>query len=152
MLHILEESEYKTSVEHQERVDLESPTTNSTEDVIEEMREIPPYTPSIIEEPSEPVRSELKALYSSMPFLRTLNMRDCDFHHLNAQGCLRVPSKPILDEFIRHYFLYIHPLLPLINEADFWNAYDPTPNSATTGTPVSMLLLQSMMFASCTVR
>lgn len=87
-----------------------------------------------------------------MPFLRTLNMRDCDFHHLNAQGCLRVPSKPILDEFIRHYFLYIHPLLPLINEADFWNAYDPTPNSTTTGTPVSMLLLQSMMFASCTVR
>ncbi|EGU76360.1 hypothetical protein FOXB_13129 [Fusarium oxysporum f. sp. conglutinans Fo5176] len=150
VLHTLEESEYKTSVEHQERVDLESPTTNTTEDVVEEIREIPPYTPSIIEEPSEPVRSELKALYSSMPFLRTLNMRDCDFYHLNAQGCLRVPSKPILDEFIRHYFLYIHPLLPLINEADFWNAYDPTPNSATSGTPVSMLLLQSMMFASCT--
>ncbi|KAF5650035.1 cutinase transcription factor 1 beta [Fusarium sp. NRRL 52700] len=150
VLHTLEETEYKTSVEHQERVDLESPTTNTTEEV-EEIREIPPYTPSvIIEEPSEPVRSELKALYSSMPFLRTLNMRDCDFHHLNAQGCLRVPSKPILDEFIRHYFLYIHPLLPLINEADFWNAYDPTPNSTTTGTPVSMLLLQSMMFASCT--
>jgi hypothetical protein len=87
-----------------------------------------------------------------MPFLRTLNMRDCDFNHLNTQGCLRVPSKPILDEFIRHYFLYIHPLLPLLNEADFWNAYDPIPsNTANPGTPVSMLLLQSMMFASCTV-
>jgi hypothetical protein len=107
----------------------------------------------LADEPCEPVRSELKALYSSMPFLRTLNMRDCDFNHLNAQGCLRVPSKPILDEFMRHYFLYIHPLLPLLNEADFWNAYDPIPsNNANPGTPVSMLLLQSMMFASCTVR
>lgn len=80
-------------------------------------------------------------------------MRDCDFNHLNTQGCLRVPSKPILDQFMKHYFLYIHPLLPLLNEADFWSAYDPTPSdNANPGTPVSMLLLQSMMFASCTVR
>ncbi|KAF4446838.1 hypothetical protein F53441_9542 [Fusarium austroafricanum] len=150
VLHTLEESEYTTSVEHVDRADIESPTADVIEDVFEEIPEILPYIPPPIEEPSEPVRSELKALYSSMPFLRTLNMRDCDFNHLNAQGCLRVPSKPILDEFIRHYFLYIHPLLPLLNEADFWNAYDPKPNTATPGTPVSMLLLQSMMFAACT--
>ncbi|KAF4334977.1 cutinase transcription factor 1 beta [Fusarium beomiforme] len=148
VLNTLEESAYPDSATHRDREDLESPTAKLS-DAVEEIKETP-YTPPVIQEPSEPVRSELKALYSSMPFLRTLNMRDCDFHHLNAQGCLRVPSKPILDEFIRHYFLYIHPLLPLINEADFWNAYDPTPNSATSGTPVSMLLLQSMMFASCT--
>lgn len=136
---------------HRERADLESPSAIPDDD-IEEIEEIEEYIPPPFEEPSEPVRSELKALYSSMPFLRTLNMRDCDFNHLFAQGCLRVPSKPILDEFIRHYFLYIHPLLPLLNEADFWNAYDPIPsNTANPGTPVSMLLLQSMMFASCTV-
>ncbi|KAM0224376.1 hypothetical protein ACHAQD_001945 [Fusarium lateritium] len=148
-LHTLEESEY-ASIEHHERADLESPSAIPDDD-IEEIEVIEEYIPPPFEEPSEPVRSELKALYSSMPFLRTLNMRDCDFSHLHAQGCLRVPSKPILDEFIRHYFLYIHPLLPLLNEADFWNAYDPIPsNTANPGTPVSMLLLQSMMFASCT--
>ncbi|KAJ4130295.1 hypothetical protein NW768_007278 [Fusarium equiseti] len=154
----LEESEYH-SVHHRDRADIESPITTTPGDPVEEMERLEECMPTAfdtmasatpIEEPCEPVRSQLKALYSSMPFLRTLNMRDCDFNHLNAQGCLRVPSKPILDEFIRHYFLYIHPLLPLINEADFWAAYDPIPNNANPGTPVSMLLLQSIMFASCT--
>ncbi|KAM5358159.1 hypothetical protein ACJZ2D_015547 [Fusarium nematophilum] len=100
-----------------------------------------------------PLRSELKALYSSLPFLKALNIRDNDFSHLNSRGCLRVPAKPILDGFIRHYFLYVHPLLPLLNEADFWDSYDATDIDAgvsCSGTPVSMLLLQAMMFASCT--
>lgn len=104
--------------------------------------------------PLDPVRSELKALYSSMPFLKALSIRDCDFNHLNSQGCLRVPAKPILDEFVRHYFLYVHPLLPLLNEADFWRAYNPAQTetcSNSGGSPVSLLLLQAIMFASCTV-
>jgi len=159
VLQNLEESEYH-SVHHRDRADIESPITPTPNDPVEEIERLEECMPTAfdamasvapIEEPCEPVRSQLKALYSSMPFLRTLNMRDCDFNHLNAQGCLRVPSKPILDEFVRHYFLYIHPLLPLINEADFWAAYDPIPNNANPGTPVSMLLLQSIMFASCTV-
>ncbi|CEF73938.1 hypothetical protein SNK03_002014 [Fusarium graminearum] len=154
----LEESEYK-SPHHRDRADIDTPI-NPTPDNVFEAERMEEFTPRsfqsassvvTIEEPCEPVRSELKALYSSMPFLRTLNMRDCDFNHLNTQGCLRVPSKPILDQFMKHYFLYIHPLLPLLNEADFWSAYDPTPSdNANPGTPVSMLLLQSMMFASCT--
>lgn len=104
--------------------------------------------------PPAPLRSELKALYSSMPFLKALSIRDRDFNHLNSQGCLRVPAKPILDEFVRHYFLYVHPMLPLLNEADFWRAYNPAQTetrSSSSGSPVSLLLLQSMMFASCTV-
>ncbi|KAM6538193.1 hypothetical protein FALCPG4_000076 [Fusarium falciforme] len=103
--------------------------------------------------PLDPVRSELKALYSSMPFLKALSIRDRDFNHLNSQGCLRVPAKPILDEFVRHYFLYVHPLLPLLNEADFWRAYNPAQTetySSSGGSPVSLLLLQAIMFASCT--
>ncbi|KAF4464173.1 cutinase transcription factor 1 beta [Fusarium albosuccineum] len=101
----------------------------------------------------QPLQPQLKALYSSMPFLKALNIRDCDFSQLDTRGCLRVPAKPILDEFIRHYFLYVHPLLPLMNEADFWEAYDTPRTGADTntkGTPVSLLLLQAMMFASCT--
>ncbi|KAJ4248756.1 hypothetical protein NW762_012594 [Fusarium torreyae] len=157
VLHTLEESEYKTSPRYRDLGGVEEETTPMLDiagDEIEEIEEIEEYTYAPTDESDEPaerVRSELTALYSSMPFLKTLNMRDCDFHHLNTQGCLRVPSKPILDEFVRHYFLYIHPLLPLLNEADFWDAYDPTPSTtASCGSPVSMLLLQSMMFASCT--
>lgn len=102
----------------------------------------------------DPMRTELKALYSSMPFLKALSIRDRDFNHLNSQGCLRVPAKPILDQFVRHYFLYVHPLLPLLNEADFWRAYNPAQTetySNPDGSPVSLLLLQAIMFASCTV-
>ncbi|KAJ4316096.1 hypothetical protein N0V84_008025 [Fusarium piperis] len=104
--------------------------------------------------PPAPLRSELKALYSSMPFLKALSIRDRDFNHLNSQGCLRVPAKPILDEFVRHYFLYVHPMLPLLNEADFWQAYNPAQTetySNSAGSPVSLLLLQAIMFASCTL-
>ncbi|KAM0428504.1 hypothetical protein ACHAPT_006864 [Fusarium lateritium] len=102
---------------------------------------------------SAPLRSELKALYSSMPFLKALSIRDHDFSHLESQGCLRVPAKPILDEFVRHYFLYVHPMLPLLNEADFWEAYSPQAEtcSGSGGSPVSLLLLQAIMFASCTL-
>ncbi|KAF4975212.1 hypothetical protein FZEAL_7969 [Fusarium zealandicum] len=103
--------------------------------------------------PRPPLRSQLKALYSSMPFLKAPDIRDCDLSHLQAQGCLQLPSKTILDEFIRHYFLYVHPMLPLLNEADFWKSYEATlPDAGLEcgGSPVSLFLLQAMMFASCT--
>ncbi|KAF4948565.1 hypothetical protein FGADI_9560 [Fusarium gaditjirri] len=37
---------------------------------------------------------------------------------LRQHGCLDVPPRPILDEFIQGYFLHVHPMLPLMDECD----------------------------------
>lgn len=60
-----------------------------------------------------------------------------------------MPIRPFLDDLVQHYFLYIHPFLPLINEGDFWELYcdkscDPPKR------PMSLLLFQAMLFAACT--
>jgi len=71
-------------------------------------------------------------MYSYYPFLKLgsiskLSPQEVNF--LEAQGCFRVPSRPILDEFIREYFLHMHPMLPIINEGLFvciMNLYSST--------------------------
>lgn len=91
-------------------------------------------------------------MYCCYPFLRISNIHQIpqnDASFLENQGCLRVPIRPFLDDLVQHYFLHIHPFLPLINEGDFWELYydnscDP-PKS-----PMSLLLFQAMLFAACT--
>lgn len=70
-----------------------------------------------------------------------------DLAFLEAKGALHVPERPLLDEFMRQYFLHVHPMLPLIDEGDFWDTYQQT--DATKLIP--LLLFQAMVFASCTV-
>jgi transcription factor-like protein len=92
--------------------------------------------------------------YSYYPFLRINNLANIppeDVNHLERQGCLRVPTRPVLDEFVQQYFLHVHPLLPMLDEGDFWDTYYP-PTSASTSRPpppVSLLVFQAMLFASC---
>lgn len=60
-----------------------------------------------------------------------------------------MPTRAILDEFLQQYFLHVHPLLPLVNEGDFWDLYCQNPNSSSPTERISLLLFQSIMFASC---
>ncbi|KAL2206914.1 hypothetical protein CC79DRAFT_1358695 [Sarocladium strictum] len=87
-------------------------------------------------------------LYTYYPFLRhndfsSLHARD--FAILEAEGCFRVPHRQALDDFLHQYFVYVHPLLPLMDEADTWAMYDG--ESEVTGM-VALLLIQSMLFAA----
>lgn len=75
------------------------------------------------------------------PDLSKLPLDDVTF--LRQQGCLSVPPRPILDEFIREYFLHVHPMLPLMDESVFWEQYKQKTNK------VSLFLIQAMLFASC---
>ena len=95
--------------------------------------------------------------YSCFRFLTVGQMHrmppEC-VHLLEVQGCFRVPIGPILDVFLREYFLHVHPLLPIINEGDFWDvySYDPEENN---GAPepinhaIPLVVFQAMMLASC---
>jgi hypothetical protein len=91
--------------------------------------------------------------YSYYPFLTISNLHNVmpqDVNHLESQGCLRIPTRAILDEFVQQYFLHVHPLLPFINEGDFWNLYC-SQDSGGTGEKMSLLVFQAMLFSCCNV-
>ncbi|KAH6972022.1 fungal-specific transcription factor domain-containing protein [Ilyonectria sp. MPI-CAGE-AT-0026] len=86
------------------------------------------------------------------PFITVTNIHQLhqqDAGFLECQGCLRVPIRPFLDEIVQHYFLHIHPFLPLLHEGDFWELYYRDPRYPPEE-PMPLLLLQAMLFAACT--
>ncbi|KAI1129246.1 hypothetical protein F5Y10DRAFT_238865 [Nemania abortiva] len=87
--------------------------------------------------------------YSYYPFLVINNLHNVipqDVNFLESQGCLRIPTRAILDEFVQQYFLHVHPLLPFLNEGDFWNLYC---SQGVMGEKMSLLVFQAMLFSCC---
>ncbi|KAJ0418668.1 fungal-specific transcription factor domain-containing protein [Aspergillus carlsbadensis] len=72
------------------------------------------------------------------------DMPEWDLNLLQQRGCFSIPVRGLLNEFTREYFLHVHPNLPVINEADFWDTY--TNNRRE---PISLVLFQAMLFAAC---
>lgn len=82
-------------------------------------------------------------------FLHTLPQDDIKY--LEEQSCLRVPQRNILDEMVNQYFHNICPLLPLLNEAQFWRMYHSRMNASgvVESGCMSLFVLQAMLFISC---
>ncbi|KAI8649275.1 Cutinase transcription factor 1 beta-like protein [Fusarium keratoplasticum] len=141
---------------------------DSTEETIEEMTEDPMGLEKLLELNMEnSIRAALGEVYDSrifgflasvqVPFsyypfvdfacLGALPSTDVAF--LESQGSLHLPARILLDEFMQHYFLHIHPVLPLIDEGDFWAAYQQRLGGFST-TTLSLPVLHAMLFASCT--
>lgn len=74
-----------------------------------------------------------------------------DFQFLKRQGCLHVPSRPVLNEFVCQYFLNLQPILPILDEGAFWDIYAQRRNSRLPDGKISLLLFQAMLFACCNV-
>ncbi|KAF5599660.1 c6 zinc finger domain-containing protein [Fusarium pseudoanthophilum] len=64
---------------------------------------------------------------------------------LEQRGCLHVPARHILDEFMEKYFLYFHPLVPMLDEQRFWVSYG---EQRETNSHLSLFVLQAMLFVS----
>ncbi|KAI1378589.1 fungal-specific transcription factor domain-containing protein [Hypoxylon crocopeplum] len=89
--------------------------------------------------------------YSYYPFLRIGNLHNImpqDVNYLESQGCLRVPTRAILDEFVQQYFLHIHPIMPILNEGDFWDMYC-SQTSTESSDKISLVFCQALLFSSC---
>ncbi|KAF4974207.1 hypothetical protein FZEAL_8867 [Fusarium zealandicum] len=84
--------------------------------------------------------------YSFLQAPDTRNLLPQDLAFLVGQGCFVVPHRAALDEFMRQYFLHVHPMLPVLNESDHWQSY----NSEDTESPykMSFLVLQGVLFIS----
>ncbi|KAI1136084.1 fungal-specific transcription factor domain-containing protein [Hypoxylon sp. FL0543] len=89
--------------------------------------------------------------YSYYPFLTIGNLHNImpqDVNYLESQGCLRVPTRAILDEFVQQYFLHIHPIMPILNEGDFWDMYcNQSPAGPTD--KITLVFFQALLFSSC---
>lgn len=92
--------------------------------------------------------------YTYYPFIEVNNLSAIppqDVSYLDLQGCLRVPTKPILDEFVKQFFLHVHPIMPLLNEGDFWEMYGSQSQGTHVSTRISLLMLHAMLFSVCGV-
>ncbi|PNH44324.1 hypothetical protein VD0004_g3339 [Verticillium dahliae] len=89
--------------------------------------------------------------YSYYPFLAIGNIHYIppqDVNFLELQGCLRMPTRAILDEFVQQYFLHVHPMLPLLNEGDFWDMYCNGGSKSLQQERISLLVFQAMLFST----
>lgn len=73
-----------------------------------------------------------------------------DFKFLEYKGCFHLPPRPILDELAREYFLHVHPVLPVIDEREFWEMYFPSGRRAQHRR-IPLLVFRAMLFVSCSV-
>lgn len=74
-----------------------------------------------------------------------------DARTLESSGCLHVPTKSVLDYFVREYFLHVHPNLPMVDEGQFWKIYTQQEGSYGKPTQFSLFLFQAMLFAASNV-
>jgi hypothetical protein len=90
--------------------------------------------------------------YTAYSFIDPIERSDLlaeDVLFLQMKGCLNVPTSKFLRLFIEAYFARVHPLLPVLDEARF-----PRINASEgrhSGT-ISLFVLHSLLFASCSVR
>lgn len=82
-----------------------------------------------------------------LPFLPRENVTS-----LRAKGCLKVPDRAATDDFMKQYFLHVHPIVPVLDEAEFWSTYaEPGRHSSPDLRKLSLFVFQAMLFASCPV-
>ncbi|KAH6608485.1 n-terminal binuclear zn cluster-containing [Trichoderma cornu-damae] len=83
--------------------------------------------------------------YSSYNFVDAgfLNqLSHTDVSYLEEKGCLTLPSESALEEFFHQYFAHVHPIIPLLSEAEFW-ALDAR---------IPLLLIRAILFIASPVR
>lgn len=98
-------------------------------------------------------QSRLEVTFAYYPFLCINNISSLhtdDINYLDAQGCFKLPESNSLDHLVRTFFQNAHPILPVVNEAEFWSAYDPSTSGGKTNR-VPVILLLAMLFVACKV-
>ncbi|KAJ5355539.1 Transcription factor [Penicillium cataractarum] len=81
------------------------------------------------------------------PFLmsdRLSSLEPEDLTFLSSKGSLSIPSRAYTKEFVTQYFLRIHPILPVLDEIQFWHAFE-----GNSTEKVSLFVFQALLFASC---
>lgn len=64
---------------------------------------------------------------------------------LASRGALAIPEARVRDELIAAFVIYVHPYMPVLDLQEFFDAIHQTEDS----NPVSLILLQAILFAGC---
>lgn len=89
--------------------------------------------------------------YSFLEAYTISKMAIAEVETLERLHCFDVPSRPAMDEFVRQYFLHIHPHLPLLDEGDFWEAYSAYNSPIPRQSRLSLFVFQAMMLVASSV-
>ncbi|KAJ5824739.1 Transcription factor [Penicillium robsamsonii] len=87
--------------------------------------------------------------YTEYPFVESqqlLSLPSEDIALLTSKDCLSLPPSDVIDEFFEQYFKHMHPLIPVLDEAEFWRIYR---NNQSASPKISLFVLQSLLCASC---
>ncbi|KAJ5365524.1 Transcription factor [Penicillium concentricum] len=84
--------------------------------------------------------------YAFVDSQQLLSLSSEDIAFLTSKNCLNLPASDTIDAFVQQYFRRIHPLVPVLDEAEFWRIYR---NNQSTGSKISLFVLQSLLCASC---
>ncbi|KAJ6006667.1 hypothetical protein N7451_004611 [Penicillium sp. IBT 35674x] len=97
-------------------------------------------------EPSPPDFKNLPfAFYSFLDPSQLGSIPESKVYFLDSEGSLHLPNESMLECLIYHYFRYVHPYLPFIDEGKFWNMYR---RPKTFQGQFSLLLLRAMIFSA----
>ncbi len=89
--------------------------------------------------------------YSFLQVERLSTVQPDDVRFLEYKGCLHLPARPALDEFVREYFLHVHPSLPFLYEGLLWSMYEEHIGGPEKPVRHSLFVFQAMLFATCSV-
>ncbi|PKY00035.1 hypothetical protein P168DRAFT_337206 [Aspergillus campestris IBT 28561] len=134
-----------TQIDH---LSAKAPLDPSLRALIPDDVDLPPSSTSVA--PSADPLPPGHVAFTSYPFVEfrgvgILPREDLAF--LASKACLSVPDKTVIDDFVRQYFLHIHPSMPVLDEAAFWDMY-LHPGEDVDGR-VSLFVFQALLFVSC---
>ncbi|KIW39127.1 hypothetical protein, variant [Exophiala oligosperma] len=127
----------------------------STYDDIEACLSLPriaPLSQGLDESDDTPSTTDVYVPFYFHKFLKLGDMQHLsptEIRCLEREYCLQVPSGRVLDEFVRQYFLYVHPCLPLLNEGHFWALYSGSGRDGNCSPTFSLALFQAILFTAC---
>ncbi|CAH0057280.1 unnamed protein product [Clonostachys solani] len=81
------------------------------------------------------------------PYIRPLppRLKAADLYYLMAKDALSIPDEELQRQLLRQYIQHVHPFMPILDLADF--LLPIACRDASSGSPVSLLLFQAVMFA-----
>lgn len=74
-----------------------------------------------------------------------------EFRYLDHCGCFHLPSRDHLEELVQAYFIYVHPHLPLIDEAEFWDIYSKRRPGGRSATRIPLIVLEAILLVASSV-
>jgi hypothetical protein len=98
-----------------------------------------------------PSKPETYVMYCYYQFLKLDGLHKLEpreAQQLELTGSLHVPSGPVANEFVRQYFLHVHPCVPLLDEGIFWCLFLGRESYPGKDRAICLFVFQAMLFVA----